>query len=254
MTNEVEKKEDGAIFDLKNTQKLCDMLMQYPRYQKMGPEGIFAIVQKARSVGLNPLDAVNGSLWFTPQGKVEMSAETMNELIRRAGHSITKDKKSDDNICILHGKRADSGDTWCESFSIEDAKRAKIYRNVWFTYPRNMCFARALSNLARQLFPDVIKGCYVEGEISDAAPLHEERGVQSLEYVDPPIEQKLVSEEQVQQMKEALSLDPEFENRFRDYIEKKYDSRSLAVIPESSFEFLYERVLTNVNKEQTQEA
>ena len=91
----------------------------------------------------------------------------MNQLIRAAGHSIKKDPKSDESICILHGKRGDNGDDWMASFSMAEAKRACLVTpsNVWSKYPSDMLFARALSRLARQLFPDVIKGCYTEGEI-----------------------------------------------------------------------------------------
>lgn len=161
------EKEENALVELQQTQKLCQMLMQTPHYKKIGAEGIYAIVQKAKSIGVSPLDALNGSFYFV-QGKVELTSTMMNDLIRRRGHSITKDKKSDDTICILHGKRKDNNDTWSESFSIEDAKQAGIYRNQWLKYPKDMLFARALSRLARQLFPDVIKGCYVEEEIKQA--------------------------------------------------------------------------------------
>jgi hypothetical protein len=96
-----------------------------------------------------------------------MSARMMNSRIREKKHSITKDRKSDDEICILHGKRADNGDTWTESFSIQDAQKAGLDKNlVWRNFARDMLFARALSRLARQLFPDVIGNVYVEGEIS----------------------------------------------------------------------------------------
>jgi len=166
--NEMTKKEENTTVALvQETRELCHILMQTPHYKKMGAEGIFAIVQKAKAIGVDPLDALNGGFYFV-QGKVELTSTMMNDLIRRKGHSITKDKKSDDKICILHGKRADTGDTWCESFSIEDAKQAGIYRNQWLKYPKDMLFARALSRLARQLFPDVIKGCYVDGEILQA--------------------------------------------------------------------------------------
>lgn len=140
-------------------QSVSKKLMQTPHYAKLGGDGIFAIIQKARSLNVSELDALNGGLYYT-NGRVGMSAEMMCMLIRMNGHSITKDAKSNDTVCILHGKRSDNGDTWTESFSIEDAKRAGIFKNTWEKYPRNMCYCRALSNLARQLFPDVIKGCY----------------------------------------------------------------------------------------------
>lgn len=172
MANELAIKEDEQLMlDIQNTQKMCRLLMQAPHYKRMGAEGIYAIVEKAKSIGINPMDALNGGMYYV-QGKVELTAAMMNHLIRADGHSITKDKKSDDTICILHGKRKDNGDTWVESFSIEDAKKAGIYRNQWIKYPKDMLFARALSRLARQLFPDIIKGCYVQGEISEAPPLN----------------------------------------------------------------------------------
>lgn len=159
---------------VQDTQQAVQMLMQTAHYAKLGPDGLFAIIQKAKSMRVEPLDALNGGMYYV-KGKVEMSSAMMNQLIRQNGHSITKDKRSDDTICILHGKRADTGDTWTESFSIDEARRAGIYSEdgSWGKYPRDMLFARALSRLARQLFPDVIKGCYVQGEIADAPPLHD---------------------------------------------------------------------------------
>lgn len=194
--NEVVKKEEkNTLTTVQETRELCTMLMKTPHYQKMGADGIFAIVQKARAIGIDPLDALNGGMYFV-QGKVELTSTMMNDLIRRQGHSITKDKKSDDKICILHGRRADNGDTWSESFSIEDAKTAGIYRNQWLKYPKDMLFARALSRLARQLFPDVIKGCYVDGEMQQAVgidkqPAAEEALPISLEELKDAIENNI---------------------------------------------------------------
>ena len=176
---------DNALVELTNTTALCKKLLELKHYSKMGPEGVFAIVEKARSLGINPMEALNGGFYFV-QGKVEMSAQMMNSLVRQARHSITKDRRSDDTVCILHGKRADTGDTWTESFSIEEAKRAGVYKagGPWQKYPRDMLFARALSRLARQLFPDVVKGCYVEGELS--APLVEMKDLSTSKAASDP--------------------------------------------------------------------
>ena len=156
------------IADIDLMQNAAKKLLQTKHYQALGEAGIFALIQKAKAVNLDPMEALNGGLYYL-NGKVGMAAESMNRLIRSKGHSITKDPKSNDNVCILHGKRADTHDTWTESFSIDDAKRAGIYKNIWEKYPRNMCFNRALSNLARQLFPDVIGGCYEIEELRSFA-------------------------------------------------------------------------------------
>lgn len=169
MSNEMTVREDDFTNSLKQMEEInrfCESIMKVPHLAKMGRETVFMIVQKAKSIGVPVLDALNGS-FYAVNGKIELSANAMNYLIRKDGHSITKDPKSDSKICILHGKRKDNGDSWTCSFSIEDAKKAGIYKNVWEKYAEDMLFARALTRLARQLFPDVIKGCYVEGEIRD---------------------------------------------------------------------------------------
>ena len=92
----------------------------------------------------------------------------MNSRIRKAGHSVLVDPKSDHKICILHGKRADNGDTCTAQFTIGEAERIGLTKSgAWKNYPEDMLFCRALSRLGRRLFPDLIGECYVEGEIDD---------------------------------------------------------------------------------------
>lgn len=157
---------ETMLADITNMQSICSQLMKTKHFQALGEVGIFAILQKAKSIGMNPMDALSGGMYFV-NGKVELSSNSMGSLIRKGGHSIIKDPKSDKNICILHGKRADNGDTLTTSFSIADAKQAGIYKNVWEKYPEDLLYCRALTRMCRQLFQDVGKGCYVEGEIRD---------------------------------------------------------------------------------------
>lgn len=181
--NNLVKNEIPVIDDLQNTKNLCQMLVKTPYYARLGSDGIFAIIETAKSLKIDPKLALGGSLYYV-KGKVEMSSRLMNSMIRAQKHSITMDPKSDDTICILHGKRADNGDTWTESFSLEEAKKAGlIHTMVWKNFSRDMLFARALSRLARRLFPDIIGNVYVEGEIAfdpnimDRTDTHRKRSV-----------------------------------------------------------------------------
>jgi hypothetical protein len=169
MLQKIQSQTPELLQDIQNMRNLAETLMKTKHYQQLGSDGIFAVIQKAKSLNINPLEALNGGLYYV-QGRVEMSAQMMNQMIRARGHSIQKDSKSTKLLCILHGKRIDNSDAWTVSFGIEDAQRAGICRqnSPWTKFPEAMCFARALSMLARQLFPDVIQGCYVEGEIGDS--------------------------------------------------------------------------------------
>jgi len=203
---------DTMLADVENMQKMCTSLMRTKHYAAMGEAGIFANVQKARSLNVNPLEALNGGLYYV-QGKVGMSSEMMASLIRQAGHSIIKDPKSDEKICILHGKRKDNGDTWTITFSMEDAKRAGLAKNMYEKYPSIMLYNRAMSMLARQLFPDVIKGAgYTHEELMEIKESKPQPQAMQEAIVEVFEEKKLISSEQVANLQELLKSCP------KDYI------------------------------------
>lgn len=135
-------------------------------YKNVGDKsGVMMIMLAARELGIPPMQSLNGGLHII-QGKVEISARMMNALIRKAGHSIDK-VESTGTICHLKGKRVDTGETCEVKYTIEDARAAGLVKQGggWTKFPEDMCYARALSRLARQLFSDVIGIGYVEGEI-----------------------------------------------------------------------------------------
>lgn len=238
MTKEISK-IDNSLMELQNTQKLCQMLMQSPHYKKIGQEGIFAVVEMAKSVGVDPLQALNGGMYFV-RGKVEMSAMMMNTLIRQAGHSITKDKRSNDTICILHGKRADTQDTWVESFSLEDADKAKLLNNpTWKMYTKDMLFARALSRLARQLFPDVIKGCYVQGEIEMAQDISYDKP-KKFDYQSPEKVQSVVGIDGAADLETSLLEFPDYRKKVYDYLDRQ--ELKLEELPLEDFKKIFSRI------------
>ncbi len=242
---------DSSLKELEVMQAMTSKLLQMKHFQKIGDVGVFAILQKAKSIGIDPLDALNGGMYFV-NGKVELSANTMNFLIRQAGHSIIKDEKSNKDICILRGKRADNGDTFTCSFSIADAKQAGIYKNVWQSYPEDMLFARALTRLARQLFPDVCKGCYIEGEI----PVENLPVVHAEEVPPPPppppvvIETVYASPEEVQELIRVISqCNPEKQAEISDFVDKQCDS-DITKIPIKKYRPILKTAIERMNEYQ----
>lgn len=165
--------------------KICGQLMKTKHYAALGEAGIFAILQRAKAMNIDPFDCLNGGLYYI-NGKVGMSTELMASLIRRQGHQIIKDPSSNDTICTLHGKRADNGDEWTSTFSMADADRAGLKKNMFLKYPAIMLYNRAMSALARQLFPDVIKGAgYEKDELEEIAPCKNVRDSQPSITIGP---------------------------------------------------------------------
>lgn len=224
------------MIQVDQTMSLVQKLMRTPHYAKLTEMGIFAIVQKAKSVGIDVLDALNGSMYFV-NGKVELSSQAMNGLIRSKGHSIYKDKSSTPTCCVLVGKRADTGDTMMASFSMADADRAGLRTPVWSKYPEDMLFSRALSRLARQLFPDVIKGCYVQGEIQEDWMSRETPRREPI--VLPP---EHISQQQADiLMKVFIETDEDFQKTVFDYLDKQGINKDFSNFPIG----MYDRLLNS---------
>jgi hypothetical protein len=160
-TNSIPSEHEMMVFHTMAEQAVTSKM-----YKNIGEKaGIMMVMLAARELGISPMMSLNGGLNII-QGKVEISARMMNALIRRAGHSITI-VESSDSACKLKGRRADNGDTAEVSYTIVEAQKAGLVKpgGGWTKNPKDMCFARALSRLARQLFSDVIGIGYVEGEI-----------------------------------------------------------------------------------------
>lgn len=247
---------DLILKDVQSMQNMCKELMKTKHYQKMGEDGIFAVVQSAKSLGLHPLEALNGALYYV-QGKVGMGSETMNALIRRRGHSIVKDAKSNDTICILHGKRADTGDTWTVHFSIDDARKAGLLKNMYDKYPSIMLYNRAMSMLARQLFPDIIHNAgYNKEELEEIASNKVNTSFDSLKSVSESYEEvvEYITENQVIEVNACLAmLDSTIKENFMLHIREKYKAKDVPEIQKKDFNTLInilKRRLENVKKAQ----
>ena len=137
-----------------------------PRQYQDHPEDIIAAGLMGAEVGWGVMTSLN--LIHVVEGRPEISAEGMVALIRRAGHSLTGTVSPEG--AHVHGRRGDNGDEMDYAFTQDDAKRADLAgKQNHRRYPSSMMWARAVSQLARMLFPDVLLGVsYVNGEISGA--------------------------------------------------------------------------------------
>ena len=148
----------NQLQELEQIQNTCRQLMQTRHYANIGEVGIHAILARSKALGVHPFEALNGG-FYCVNGRVGMSTEMMAALVRRRGHSISKDPRSTNECVILNGKRADNGDEWTCSFSKEDAIQAGLWHTaIWKKYPAIMLYNRCMSMLFRQLFPDLSLG------------------------------------------------------------------------------------------------
>jgi len=118
-----------------------------------------------RELGLAPLESMTNI--YIVNGKVALQAKLIGSLIKKsAKYDYTVDKLENEECTItFHAATAEGG--WKEigksSFTKADAARAGIInKDVWKNYPRNMMFARALSNGSKWYCSDVFCGYTAE--------------------------------------------------------------------------------------------
>lgn len=118
--------------------------------------------------GIQPFAAMRGINIIN--GNAEMSANLMAAKVKNHPRYDYRVKQLDNDACVLEFYELTAGtpDLLGESsFTKDDAARAGLTGENWRKFPRNMYFARALSNGVRVYTPDIFYGApvYVEGEI-----------------------------------------------------------------------------------------
>ncbi len=115
------------------------------------------MIQKGRELRVPPMQAMTSI--HVIKGKPAISAELMLALIYRdSPQSDIVFKELTRERCVIHARRKPT-DPWQEfSFDQQDVQLAGLGGNH-NTYPRAMKKARAITEMARTMFPDIIMGC-----------------------------------------------------------------------------------------------
>lgn len=123
------------------------------------------IVMKGQELGVPTMRALEGM--FVVNGKVSMDAKFMMSLIReRCPQAKITVKRKDDKGCVIEATRPHQEPELFQ-FLEADAQRAQLIKpnSPWTKYPANMYWARTVSQMARQLFSDILGAAYVSEEI-----------------------------------------------------------------------------------------
>lgn len=132
-----------------------------PAQYRNKPADILVASLAGREVGMGPWASLTYVVVI--QGKATINAEGRVALIRKAGHSISGE--STPERAVAHGKRRDTGDEMTVEWTIDMAKRAGLAnQSSWKNYPEAMLWARAVSQLSRMLFADVLMGVSYDPE------------------------------------------------------------------------------------------
>jgi hypothetical protein len=131
------------------------------------PADVFVTLLAGHELGLSPMAALRGI--HVVKGKPILSADTMTAVVLASGAAeYIRCVESTADVATYATKRKGDPDERIVSWTLADAKRAKLDGDNWTKYPRAMLKARCKAELLRDVYPDVLAGCYVEGEIDES--------------------------------------------------------------------------------------
>jgi hypothetical protein len=170
----------------------------------------FAKLIFGRDLGLSATQAMTDI--HIVEGKPEMSANLQAAKVRSSDIYGYRVVDLTNERCEIVFSRYGEDLVPSSMFTIEDAKRAGLVKekSAWVKYPRNMLFARAMSNGVAWHCPDVTNGIrvYAEGEVQQAITTVSTRASSAPEPVDAQVvEDKpsdLITPEELASVKQAL--------------------------------------------------
>ena len=142
----------------------------------------------ARELGLGPFAGMNGVNII--QGKPAFSANIMAACVKKSGRYNYRVTEMTDAVCTIEfmekidGKWMSSG---VSKFTTDDARKAGT-KNLE-KFPRNMLFARAMSNGVRWYCPDVMSGSVVYTPEELGADVDQDGNVINIEPNIEPVEE-----------------------------------------------------------------
>lgn len=158
----------AALMDMQTWQMLreqCNVLVK-SGFTPKGcdtPEKALAIAMKGAELGLSPMAAYGGM--SVVNGKIVIEGQLMLALILRIPGAKVEFLERTEKICRVRALRP--GIEWHEfTWTIEQARHAKLTEKPgpWQQYPRNMLQWRAVSDMGKALFADVLAGTYTPDE------------------------------------------------------------------------------------------
>jgi len=122
-------------------------------------------IQAGQELGISPIMAMK-EVYLIPSKsgvKIQIGASLQAAMIKKSGKYDYRIVEHSKEICTIHffEKRADKWEKIGEeSYTIGDARTAGLTagKDVWTKYPKNMLFARSMSNGAKWYCPDVFGG------------------------------------------------------------------------------------------------
>jgi hypothetical protein len=218
MSNEIER---ASITDIMTIAKAFAESGMFPDIKSVAQAAVK--IQCGQEIGIQAFAAMSGIHLI--KGKLTIGAGLMATRVKKSGKYTYNVLQLNDAICEIEFIQLPKTVLGISKFTAEDAKRAGTGEaggmNLMGKFPKNMLFARAISNGVRWFTPDIYDSVvYVPEEMQEAeqpAQIAEVMPELEMEYVQNIVENCHTTEE----LKAAYQSDSRFANYKHLFTERK---------------------------------
>ena len=177
-----------------------------PRAYQKNPANLLFAMEYADAIGVHPMTAVQSI--HVIDGKPSASAQLIAGLGRRAGHIVRVKFDRKTMTATAEVIRKDDPDyTFQSVWDMDRARSANLTgKAVWKQYPDAMLKARAITEVARDAFPEALFGvAYTAEELGADRTDEDGAPIQEAVVVDAPaiVPAEFVSSDNVERFKQA---------------------------------------------------
>jgi hypothetical protein len=161
-------KEITQIDSLKEPMAMAEIFSQSGMFLDIKSQAQAVVkILAGRELGLTAFESM-ASIYIVG-GKLALTSKAMSSLVKKSAKYDYKVDKLDNEECTISFiNKSDGTVIGVSTFTLKDAAKAGLVnKDVWKNYPKNLLFARALSNGARFFCPDAIAGYYATEELED---------------------------------------------------------------------------------------
>ncbi len=155
MTDMIRHEPTSIVRNLSDAERLGGILAQSGFFadSRQAAQAVTKILAGAE-LGIGPVAAMTGI--HIVQNRVTLSANLIAAVIKRSGRYNYRVEWQEDACLITFFEQGQT--VGVSKFGKADAQVAKLNGDNWQKYPRNMWFARAMSNGAKWYTPDIFAG------------------------------------------------------------------------------------------------
>jgi hypothetical protein len=156
----------GELMKLNETKEMAEHFFKSGIFQDVKDMSVALVkIQAGQELGISPIMAMK-EVYLIPSKagvKIQIGASLQAAMIKKSKKYDYRIVEHTKEICTIHFFER-RGDKWekigDESYTIGDARAAGLTagKDVWTKHPKNMLFARAMSNGAKWHCPDVFGG------------------------------------------------------------------------------------------------